>query len=364
MLYGLENTQSEVAQQLEALLNAGDFPASVLFSGPAYSGRMFAALCVAKFLGSDTDSTIIISDRSYSFRIASAVKLYRKAKNKAACNFLYSNVSTYLKQFHGALLDSQSPANRKKFAGAGECMDLLDELKKSDESSADKIADRLEKALTGLSFTKSSPATVNQIRDIKAWSSTSSLDGKAKVVIIEGLENSSDSTVNALLKTLEEPPEDTHFILISSNPGRIPATILSRVRHFRFNAFTEKEKNFVLNQLFVNASEYSDLESFFLSYSGVDDNLLSLSAKALASSEKIDLPTLVKELERTQAWDRFYSLVLKNIVENYESGKISRRACSYICSEINNAVSKGKAFNQVNRLTFDFVVFRTKEVLS
>lgn len=364
MFYGLENTQKDVSLLLENLINANEFPSSCLFSGPAYSGRMFAALSVAKAFGSDLDSTIIISDRNHSFRIAAALKLFRKAKNNSAKNFLYESVSTFLKQFHGALLDSQSPANRKKFENAGQCMDLLDELKKCDESSAEKIADKLEASLASLSVGKSVAANVNQIRDIRAWASTSSLDGKEKFIIIEGLENSSEGTVNALLKTLEEPPEDTHFILISSNPGRIPATILSRVRQFKFKPFSETEKNYVLNQLFVNPKDFSDLESFYLSYSGVDDNLLKDCACKLASNKAFDLPALAKELERTQAWERFYYLVVSSIVENYKAGIIKENICNYICDEINNAVSKGKAFNQTNRLTFDFVVFRTKEVLS
>lgn len=371
MFYGLENTQPDISVQLENLINAGDFPASVMFSGHTCSGRMYAALAVAKAFGADIDSTVIISDRNHSFRISAALKLYRQSKNNASRKFLYDTVSTFLKQFHGALMDSQSPANKKKFADAGECMDILDELLKAEESSADAVAKSLEKAINSVidiskapSFAKSGAATVNQIRDIRDWCSTSSLDGKNKFVIIEGLENSSDGAVNALLKTLEEPPADTHFILISSNPGRIPATILSRVRRFAFNTFTEKEKNYVLNQIFVNPKDYEDLDGFFLSYSGVDDSLIRSSAECLVNKKDFNLPALVRELEKTQAWDRYFALVVENIMNNRRQGLISEKVCAYLCNEINNAVSKGRVFNQVRRLTFDFVTFRTKEVLS
>lgn len=371
MFSGLSKTQPEIAQLLNNIIQAGDFPASVLFSGHTCTSRMYAALSVAKALGSDLDSTIIISDRNHNYRISSALKLYRKSKNNASKMFLYDCVSTYLKQFHGALMESQSATNRKKFSDAGDCMDTLNELLQADENSAEAIANKLEKDISALiditkapTFAKSGAITVNQVRDIRDFCSTSSLDGKAKVIIIEGLENASEGASNALLKTLEEPPKDTHFILISSNPGRIAQTILSRVRSFKFKDFTDNEKNYVLNSLFVDPKNYTDLDDFFLSYSGVNDALIKNCASALVNKQDFDLVALVKELEKTQAWDRFFDLVLFNLNNNFEKGLISQRICSYLCSEINNMVSKGKAFNQTRRLTFDFVLFRTKEILS
>jgi DNA polymerase III subunit delta' len=40
------------------------------------------------------------------------------------------------------------------------------------------------------------------------------------------------AAANALLKTLEEPPQDTYLLLVSDQPGRVPATLRSRCRHF------------------------------------------------------------------------------------------------------------------------------------
>lgn len=53
---------------------------------------------------------------------------------------------------------------------------------------------------------------------------------RAKVVMIDPAEAMNASAANALLKTLEEPPLDTYLLLVSHQPGRVPATLRSRCR--------------------------------------------------------------------------------------------------------------------------------------
>ena len=53
---------------------------------------------------------------------------------------------------------------------------------------------------------------------------------RAKVAVIAPAERMHPAAANALLKTLEEPPADTYLILVSDQPGRLPATIRSRCR--------------------------------------------------------------------------------------------------------------------------------------
>lgn len=369
MFHGLENTQKDVAQQLETLISENNFPSSVIFYGPQCSSRMFAALAVAKAFGSDTDSTVIVSDRNYSIRIAAALKLFRKSKNLASKKYLKYEVSTFLKQYHGALMESQASSSKKKFSEAGECSGLLDELDSVSDEKCDSFADKLEKSLNSLVDLAQSPSankgavSVGQIRAIRQWASESSVDGKKKIVIIEDIENASESASNALLKTLEEPPADTHFILISENIGRIPATILSRVRRFRFNPLGKSEVDFVLRSLFVSGDGINSIQQFFYAYSGVNDVLLGKSAEALVSNLEFDLPALVAELEKSQAWDRFFEILIDSVKKAYFSGLINEKYCEYLVAEIENAVSKGKAFNQTRRLTFDFVFGKVKEVI-
>lgn len=363
MFYGLENTQPEVSFQIEKLVSENNFPKCALFCGPEFSSKMYAAMSVAKSFGSDINSTVIISDRNHQYRIASALRLLESARNKASRVFFRQTVEVYLKQFHGALLDGVSSSMRKKFSDAGDSMDMLSELDVLSDADIPSYCSKFSKVLDGLGYSKPSSVSIGQIRAIQEWAGTSSLDGKQKFVVIEGLENSSTSASNSLLKTLEEPPEDTHFIILAQNPGRLLPTILSRVQKFVFNPFTEKEKNYFFNSIFVNPSQYPDLKSFFIRYSGVDDQLLAESASLLVQGKNFRFPELVAELEKTQSWDRYFEHISEELKKLYFSDTFKYSFVSELMNDLNNQIRKGNAFNQTKRLTLDYVVFRIQEAL-
>lgn len=75
---------------------------------------------------------------------------------------------------------------------------------------------------------------VENVRDIIEDSKFKSLDSRYKVYIIDEVHMLSTGAFNALLKTLEEPPAGTIFILCTTDPQKIPATIVSRVQRFDF----------------------------------------------------------------------------------------------------------------------------------
>lgn len=70
--------------------------------------------------------------------------------------------------------------------------------------------------------------SVEQIRDLITSLQLRSHQGGRKVAVVEPAEGMSIAASNSLLKTLEEPPADTLILLVSSAPGRLPATIRSR----------------------------------------------------------------------------------------------------------------------------------------
>ena len=69
---------------------------------------------------------------------------------------------------------------------------------------------------------------VDRIRAVTRWAELTSHRGGAKVALIAPAERMNAAAANALLKTLEEPPAGTYFMLVSHQPGRLPATIVSR----------------------------------------------------------------------------------------------------------------------------------------
>ena len=76
--------------------------------------------------------------------------------------------------------------------------------------------------------------SVDDIRTITEQAQTKSLDSEYKVFIIDEVHSLSNQAFQAFLKTLEEPPAKSIFILATTNPEKIPATILSRVQRYNF----------------------------------------------------------------------------------------------------------------------------------
>lgn len=75
---------------------------------------------------------------------------------------------------------------------------------------------------------------VDEIRDIREKVKFLPVNGKYKVYIIDEVHMLTDQAFNALLKTLEEPPEHIIFILATTEVHKLPATILSRCMRFDF----------------------------------------------------------------------------------------------------------------------------------
>ncbi len=75
---------------------------------------------------------------------------------------------------------------------------------------------------------------VDEIRDLRETVKYPPQHGRFKVYIIDEVHMLSASAFNALLKTLEEPPEHVVFILATTEPQKLPATILSRCQRFDF----------------------------------------------------------------------------------------------------------------------------------
>ncbi|MBO6048161.1 MAG: hypothetical protein J6P33_00075 [Spirochaetales bacterium] len=140
----LENTQKEVSSLLESLVQSGEFPNALLFSGSPCTGRMFASRLVCKALGIPDDNVLIVSDRNHAYRIRTAISLCEKQKNGSSKRFLKDNVSILLQQYHGALIDSQSTiAGKKKFSDAAEVSDILRDLDSAEEKQLEAVCEKL-----------------------------------------------------------------------------------------------------------------------------------------------------------------------------------------------------------------------------
>lgn len=82
---------------------------------------------------------------------------------------------------------------------------------------------------------------IDEIRDLKEKIRLAPVSSKMKVYIIDEVHMLTTEAFNALLKTLEEPPSHAMFVLATTEPHKIPATILSRCFHINFSLAIDDE---------------------------------------------------------------------------------------------------------------------------
>jgi DNA polymerase-3 subunit gamma/tau len=98
----------------------------------------------------------------------------------------------------------------------------------------DRLVDVLE--IDGASNTG-----IDNIRDLRDLVQYKAMQSRYRVIIIDEVHQISKSAFNALLKTLEEPPEKTVFIFATTEFQKVPATIVSRCQHFEFKRVSQKD---------------------------------------------------------------------------------------------------------------------------
>src|SRR5512143_1744945 len=95
---------------------------------------------------------------------------------------------------------------------------------------------------------------IDEIRDLRDKIHFSPGEGKYKVYIIDEVHMLTEPAFNALLKTLEEPPPHAIFVLATTDPHKVPATIISRCQRHEFRRAPVDEIVARLQQL-VDAEE-------------------------------------------------------------------------------------------------------------
>ncbi|MBX7540670.1 AAA family ATPase [Qipengyuania sphaerica] len=120
-----------------------------------------------------------------------------------------------------------------------------------------KNKDEAKKRDDGKPYELARGIKVDQVREIQRRLTTRPTMGDKRVVIIDPADDMEVSASNALLKSLEEPPQGTYFLLIAHSPARLLPTIRSRCRTVRFPAI-ERE---AMDELLRNLAPEADIAS-------------------------------------------------------------------------------------------------------
>ncbi|EEE49295.1 DNA polymerase III subunit gamma/tau [Staphylococcus capitis] len=188
---------------------------------------------------------------------------------------------------------------------------------------------------------------VDEIRNIRDKVKYAPSESKYKVYIIDEVHMLTTGAFNALLKTLEEPPSHAIFILATTEPHKIPPTIISRAQRFDFKAIS---MNQIVDRLkFVAESQSLEYDNAALEFiaktsEGGMRDALSIMDQAIAFGD--ERLTLQDALNVTGSVDE---AALNDLFKDVVEGNVKEAFGRY-----HHFISEGK---EVNRLINDMIYF-------
>ena len=141
---------------------------------------------------------------------------------------------------------------------------------------------------------------ISDIRNLINFTNLSSLGNQKKIVLIDDIEYLNINSVNALLKVIEDPNNNTYFILINNIDRNIKDTLRSRCIEFKLSINRNTIKN-IINDIYPNIN-YDDLSSDFVNFSNSLNFLIDFLT--ICINEKINFTDVSIEI--------FLKFVLKN----------------------------------------------------
>ena len=201
---------------------------------------------------------------------------------------------------------------------------------------------------------------IDDIKDLIEHTKYKPSSARFKVFIIDEVHMLTTQAFNALLKTLEEPPGFVKFILATTDPLKLPATILSRTQHFRFNKIADSDVIHHLAHILNEENISYEKEALeILSRSGqgsLRDTLTLLDQAIIFSKGRITTASAVDMLGLIdpKLMDNIFSVILNKgditqIIKDLEIYEVSQ-----ICDEI-TIYLKDKMLTKDRR--FDLLLF-------
>lgn len=322
----------EAGKLLAADIRHNRLPGAILFSGSEASGKLTAALETARILSCHENpqgkwlcecpsclqhkslicsNLMLMGPRDCSLEISAAARTFTdahfiNAKFIDAARYLFlRSVRKLTLRFNGILWEGDSSLNKigSLIEEINENLEVLDFPRElPDITEVKKICEEISKLCNKLEddFLYDS-IPINQVRNMEAWAHIKTEEGR-KTVIIENADRMQTSVRNALLKILEEPPEDVVFILLTSKRNAIMQTILSRVRTYNFADRTLNQQQEVIQRVFHNDDFNGSINDYLLTYLPVTPSEIKGQARvfynSVANRQICNIEEIVKKCEK------------------------------------------------------------------
>ncbi|MDD2511203.1 MAG: DNA polymerase III subunit gamma/tau [Syntrophomonas sp.] len=166
---------------------------------------------------------------------------------------------------------------------------------------------------------------IDEIRDLREKVRVLPAQGKNKVYIIDEVHMLTTEAFNALLKTIEEPPDAVVFILATTEPHKIPATIRSRCQVFNFRRLTTDEILERLTDVAANDEIILEPEALLLLARRANggmrdalsmlDQIYSYKGNNISKQDVLEVMGLVDDLFMTQLFAAVFSQNTPAIIE-------------------------------------------------
>lgn len=322
----------EAGKLLAADIRHNRLPGAILFSGSEASGKLTAALETARILSCHENpqgkwlcecpsclqhkslicsNLMLMGPRDCSLEISAAAKTFTEAhfinaKFIDAARYLFlRSVRKLTLRFNGILWEGDSSLNKigSLIEEINENLEVLDFPRElPDITEVKKICEEISKLCIKLEedFLYDS-IPINQVRNMEAWAHIKTEEGR-KTVIVENADRMQTSVRNALLKILEEPPEDVVFILLTSKRNAIMQTILSRVRTYNFADRTLNQQQEVIQRVFHNDDFNGSINDYLLTYLPVTPSEIKGQARvfynSVANRQICNIEEIVKKCEK------------------------------------------------------------------
>ncbi|MES2989135.1 MAG: AAA family ATPase [Pseudomonadota bacterium] len=126
--------------------------------------------------------------------------------------------------------------------------------------------------------------TIAQVRSLQAMFANKPSLSSRRVIVIDAIDDLERAGANALLKSLEEPPQGTIFLLVSHSPGRLLPTIRSRCRLLRFEALAPSQVAPIVRQHLPEATN-AEIDALVRAGEGSPGRALGFAGLDLAALE-------------------------------------------------------------------------------